>query len=97
MIKQNDTFLLPIWKLLLPFNVQIFSQNQIQYRVISNGKEKRANSAFITLFNEELPASKYEVEFDASLLSGSVSPKANTPLSYISINFRQVHSMKQKK
>jgi hypothetical protein len=66
MIKQNDTFLLPIWKLLLPFNVQIFSQNQIQYRVISNGKEKRANSAFITLFNEELPAGEYIVEFNTS-------------------------------
>ena len=65
-----------------------FHKTRSQYRVIINGEEKRANSAFVTLVNEELPASKYEVEFDASLLSGSVSPKANTPLSYISINLK---------
>lgn len=76
--------------------IQVLSRNQSSYRFIISKKEQQAKFALLTLVKEELPASKYEVEFDASLLSGSVSPKANTPLLYISINFRQVHSVKQK-
>jgi len=68
MIKQNDTFLLPIWKLLLLLNIQVFSENQISHPVVINKEEKQANSVFVTLVNEELPTGEYEVEFNTSTM-----------------------------
>ena len=47
MVNLKCTFLIPISFLLLLFDVQVFSQNQISYSILSNGGMKQANSAYV--------------------------------------------------
>ncbi len=71
MKKIRVTFLFAICLPLILLNIHVFSQNQIKFSAISNGEEKRANSAFVTLVNAHLPAGEFKVAFSAK--GGSAS------------------------